>query len=758
MLKRLSGAIALLTALLTAAACGGPDDPQEHLRRGSEFLTQKKYQEAIVELRTAVQIDPRLAEARRKLADAYLATDDVANAIRETVRAADLLPDDAALQVRAGNMLLAAGQFEDADARANRALARDRNSTEALILKGNALANLRNFEGALTQYEQAIANRPGDEQGLLGIGAVQLAQGQRTNAEATFKRAAETNPKSIDARLSLANLFWATRDMAAAERELKAAHVIDPSNPLVNRALGLLHLATKRTAEAEPYLVAYADAEPAFGHITLANYYVTTNRTSDARRVLERAASVGSARVEAATRLAELDLLEGKTAEATKRVDDLLKESPKAANALVLKARILSDQRQYEPALAALRTAIAEGPNAGPAHLQAGSIYEAMGRNEDAIASYEAALGADTRNVPVTFQANLRLGAIHLQGGSLDRAMTYAQGAVQLQPTSANAHLLAARVETARGELVRARGRLAMLEKSFPDSPGVNVLRGQIDLASKRQDSAATAFRKALETDPLNVEALTGLTRLDVSAGRQKDAVARIERALGQGTPSAPLHLVAAQTYLATNELPKAEKSLLSALERDPNRFEAYTMLGELYSKQNRIPEAIKQFETMLARNPKSAGAASGIGVLLQMQGRNADSEKAYERALAIDPRAAVAANNLAWLWVDSSRNLDRALELAQTARQQLPDDADVADTLGWIFVRKQLGAQAIPHLEFSVKTKGNDPVVQYHLGMAYKLVGDNRKARAALERALELNQAFEGSAEARKALTELRG
>jgi hypothetical protein len=41
---------------------------------------------------------------------------------------------------------------------------------------------------------------------------------------------------------------------------------------------------------------------------------------------------------------------------------------------------------------------------------------------------------------------------------------------------------------------------------------------------------------------------------------------------------------------------------------------------------------------------------------------------------------------------------------------------------------------------------------------MAYQQAGDKAKARAALERALKLQQNFEGAAEARKALAALQG
>src|SRR5688572_13083926 len=107
----LSAAACLLTAIC-GIACGKVDATQ-HTRQGNEYFDQKKYAEAIVEFRGALQQDPKLGAVRLKLGDAYMEIKDGKNALREYVRAADLLPNDAGAQVKAGELLLMAGAFED---------------------------------------------------------------------------------------------------------------------------------------------------------------------------------------------------------------------------------------------------------------------------------------------------------------------------------------------------------------------------------------------------------------------------------------------------------------------------------------------------------------------------------------------------------------------------------------------------------------------------------------------------------------------
>ena len=85
---------------------------------------------------------------------------DGGNAVREFVRAADLLPDDADLQIQVGNFLLASGRFDDARVRAEQVLNRTPENVDALVLRGNAMAGLKDLDGALTEFEKAAAADP----------------------------------------------------------------------------------------------------------------------------------------------------------------------------------------------------------------------------------------------------------------------------------------------------------------------------------------------------------------------------------------------------------------------------------------------------------------------------------------------------------------------------------------------------------------------------------------------------------------------
>ena len=158
-----------------------------------------------------MQIDAQRGDAHLKLADAQVKANDPVNAIKEYIRAADLLPNDADTQLKAAQGLLLAGRYEDARARADKVLERDKQNVTAQILRGNALAGLKDFDGAIAEYEDAVATDPSQHEAFVNLGTVQFLRGNREESEAAFHKAVEAAPQSVEARLSLANFYWASQ-------------------------------------------------------------------------------------------------------------------------------------------------------------------------------------------------------------------------------------------------------------------------------------------------------------------------------------------------------------------------------------------------------------------------------------------------------------------------------------------------------------------------------------------------------------------
>ncbi len=726
-----------------------------HFQKANDYLAKSQLPEAIVEYRAALQVDSKRGDIRKKLADTYLQNHDGVNALRESVRAADLLPDDAAAQLQAGNLLLAARSFEDAKGRADRVLALEPKNVNGQILLGNALAGLKNLDKAIAEYEEALALDPTQDRASSGLGVLQFVSGKRDEAEATFKKAVEMSPKSVPARMALANFFWASGRAPEAEQTLKETLSLAPDDVAANRALGAFYMASGRAKEAEPYFQSLANGMDPSARVTLADYYIATRRLDDAEKLLRALTSQKETHVVATTRLAAVLAAKGQWAQGLTTVEGLLAKEPKETAARLVYARLLELAGKPTEALAAATTIVTDDPTSplvGDAYVEIGQIEAKRDHTEDATKAFQEALKRQSQSVG----ANLGLAGVHLSIGELDKARTYAQAAIAAQPRDVRGHVAMVRVLLAQHDMARARDELAMLQKEFPNALTVLDLLAAEQMAGRQTDAARASYTKALQIAPDDLEALTGLIALDFAGGRATDAVSRLEASLKRTQPSGELYMIAGQTYAAAKNPEKAEEMLKRAIETEPSRLAAYGLLGRLYMGQHRLDDARAQFQRIADGNPKSASARTMLGMILEAQHRLPEAEVEYQKVLALDPHAVVAANNLAWLYVASNRNLDQALQLAQTAVQQLTDEPHVNDTLGWIYYRKNMASAAVRHLESSVRKDATDPSSHYHLGMAYVQAGDLDRGKKELQRALAFKTEFDGAADARNMLARL--
>lgn len=745
----------LFVAVLTLALVSGCSKPNadELFAKGNDYAAKGLTAEAIVQYRLAVQADPKRGDIRQKLADAYLKSRNGTLALRESVLAADLLPNDVAAQVRAGQLLLLSGAFEDAKGRADKALAVDPGSVDALVLKANALAQLKDLDAAILEYQEALALDPGADAVYASIGAIQLARGQTQEAEATFRKAVDVAPRSVPARLALASFLWASSRVQDAESALKDALKLEPANLGANRAIGAFYMAIGRGADAEPYFKTIAAAASSGAdQLALADYYLVQRRPEDAKAILAALSKQADFFEPATLRLAAIEAIQNNRPRASALVRTVLDKTPKYAPARVFEMRLLFADRKLDEATAAATALIKDEGNsaaASDAYFVIGGIEAWRDRTDEAMTAYEQALRIQPRSLTTA----LALAQLNLRLGSPDKAAMFARQVLAVQPKNPSARAFVVRADLMRNDLASAAAGLVSLEKDYPNTVPVLNLVAARDLKAGKVAAARATYARVAEMAPDNLEALEGLVIVDVNSRRAADAAARVDAALKRMPPTAELYVVAARAHAAAGNLTRTEELLKSAIEREPARLAAYNLLGQLYVSQKRLPDARDQFVELLKRNPRSVPVSTMLGMVYEAQQDLAAAEQQYQKTLNIDPTAAVAANNLAWIYVASNRNLDQALQLAQTALKSLPEEPHVNDTIGWIYYRKGMHAQAVRHLELSVKRDPSDPATHYHLGMAYLGLGEVIKGKKALTDALSRSTTFEGAGEARKML-----
>src|SRR5262245_5449648 len=251
---------------------------------------------------------------------------------------------------------------------------------------------------------------------------------------------------------------------------------------------------------------------------------------------------------------------------------------------------------------------------------------------------------------------------------------------------------------------------------------------------------------------PEVIENLLELDRRDRLSGQQKggeagvkaaqarmdETLQRVQAAVAAKPDDARVKQLEGLALVMQDRLPEAEASFRKAVELEPTDRSGYERLARFYAATNKTDEV---YEKAVELRPDDSRFHHYLGMLYELKG---DSDRAiarYEDAIRLDPDLAEAKNNLAYIYADHGKNLDRALDLAQDAKTQLPDNPSVSDTLGWVLYKRGVPAAAITYLkEAESTTKKGDVslgVVRHHLALAYQANGDTAEAIEALDRSL---------------------
>jgi Tfp pilus assembly protein PilF len=104
---------------------------------------------------------------------------------------------------------------------------------------------------------------------------------------------------------------------------------------------------------------------------------------------------------------------------------------------------------------------------------------------------------------------------------------------------------------------------------------------------------------------------------------------------------------------------------------------------------------------------------------------------------------------------LDHGGDLNVALSLAQTARRNMPEVPNTADTLGWAYYRGGSFNLAAPMFEEAVKREPGNATYHYHLGLAYQKMNDGARAKAELQKAISVDPKSAVAEEARRAVAQ---
>ena len=721
------------------------------IRRGDELLAKKQYNEAIAAYEAAVANDPKDGVARLKLASTYQRVGRWAEAIHEGVRAADLLPDNPDAQRLGIWSLLSQQQFVDAVDRTSVMLQSDPNSPDLLVLYANARARLFNSSSALSKLDEAWRLRRDIEAERLHLRS-ETTQSDDRAAEEALRRAIQFESGWGEARLALANLLWAVGRLDDGEEPLRWVADRNPEFILANRALGLFYQSRGRDAEAEKYLKIAASTGDRDSELVLADYCLQRNRGAEVLPMLDKMAAGDDPDGGAALRAADVEFAMGKPAQALQRAEKILARDPRNARALRIKAQLLFSAKNYPEAVKVATAATTADPRSEEAQLVLARSLVATGDLERAFDAFAEAWRLNTADAATAEE----MAGLALTLGRDQVALDFARESVRLSRNDRAASIILVRALIRKRDLVAANQTLAPLLASQAASPDVLVLLAAIQAGRGNSDAARTAYLSVLQADRDSLEALSGLVALEIQAHQVARVRQRVDQAIAAHPKDPEYLLLAVQTSQAEGDAPRVESMLRQILDIDPGQAQAALLLADVLAHQNRRDEATRMLEQALTRRPSSFELQVSLANLLDDTGHVAEARARYEEILATNTQAFAVSSRLAALYADQGDNLEKALDLAKTAKQHLPNDPNVSDTVGWIYVRKDLPSQGVSYLEDAVRAQPARASFRYHLGVAYQQRGEFVQARDEIARALALDPNFRGAPDARATLNTL--
>jgi tetratricopeptide (TPR) repeat protein len=370
----------------------------------------------------------------------------------------------------------------------------------------------------------------------------------------------------------------------------------------------------------------------------------------------------------------------------------------------------------------------------------------------DAGAAFKEAMQLE----PKAVQPLLGLADVALKQQDTQQAEAYLQQALNLAPQSVE-------VQTAWGRYLYQQQRFTDAEAAFKKAIALNpqAVTPHVDLGDlylggwRKPQEAMDAYRAALKLDPAHAGAHYALGTALAATNDIEAAQAELTEA-NRLAPNNPLPLQAlGQLYTARKEYEKALEAFSNALKVQPQFVQAYIARGDVYGIQGQSDKALAEYNEALRVAPTFALAHLKIGTVYEAQARTEEAQKAYLAALDADPKQSIAYNNLAWMAAEHKTRLDDALSWAKRAVELEPKVSQFQDTLGWVHRARGELDKAADVLQKAAKIEPQQAVIWYHLGI---IQAERKKTKdaAALKQALQMQQNFPESEDARKRLAEL--
>jgi tetratricopeptide (TPR) repeat protein len=222
------------------------DDPNVRLMVAEVKAYGGDQKGALEDVKAVLKANPKDAKALGQKVDLEMAAKDWGAAEKTLKALHDIQPDSGIPLYRLGMLAQAQGKQEAAINAFDQSLAKAPGAIEPLTGIVNALIATGKPDKALQRINGVIEANPKNALAFVLRGRLQDRQGQRSDAEASFRKAVELAPQLVGSHGELANFLAAHGDTKAAEAAVKAGQVALPGNPQLAMQLAEIYRRDRR--------------------------------------------------------------------------------------------------------------------------------------------------------------------------------------------------------------------------------------------------------------------------------------------------------------------------------------------------------------------------------------------------------------------------------------------------------------------------------------------------------------------------------
>ncbi|HMO16617.1 MAG TPA: tetratricopeptide repeat protein [Oligoflexia bacterium] len=714
--------VCLTLSTFVFSSCSSGDANEKFERKiasAQKFVKENKLQEARIELQTAIDLKPADAEGYYQLAEVMIRLGDFSRALENYNSAINYNPNHTDARIHLASLQLVAKQYEMAESNLESALAIEPTNNNALVIKANLTANgpRKNIEEARKILKSVIERTPDFVPALGSLGHLELSAGNPSMAEEYFISATKIEPGNQAIQMALADLY-------ARQGRLDEAQ------------------------EALGQLVSDNPEQTGFKYV-LGEFFLRRGLNDNALEQFEEILSQDPLKHEARDRLYDMYLSRQDTDKAKKLTQDLENKEPNNPLLNYFKGRDAELEGNLNQALEYYLKGISAVGTFAPTFRRAGILELAVGKTREGMEHLTQAIAIDPNDVG----ARLTLGKTALLQGDIAGSKSHIETILRMYPKQLGANVVRADIALLENELSTAEKVYNFLVENYPNTPIGYYKLGLLEERRENYSKALNHYDKTLSFDQgalspgrrmvltmhkLGKSSTEMITKLTSLKDASKNHKADYEVLIGS---------VLIADVSVPNRLQRAREHFQKALELNPNLIGAYFALGGIDALSGDLDAATESYEKLLKQNPNHIPTRMLLALTLEQQSKYQEATEHYRKILEINPRFGPAANNLAYLLTEEIKgsDLNEALRLAEIAKEELPRESSVADTLAWVHYKKGNPRAALPLLNEAIRaSKENEPSapinpeILYHLAIVQKELGDKEDAKSSIALAIE--------------------